>query len=47
MLVNLDPNKQAIEACFPQRREKENYSSLFSNGDKVQPVQGQKVLGQF
>ena len=34
MLFNPDPIKQTVEVCFPQKRDKENYSSLilmFSN----------------
>ena len=45
MLFNPDPNKQALEVYFSQKRDKENYPSLTFNGDKVQPVPRQKHLG--
>ena len=45
MLFNTDPNKQALEVHFSQKRDKENYPSLTFNGDKVQSVPCQKHLG--
>ena len=45
MLSNPDPNKQALEVHFAQKRDKENYPSLTFNGDKVQSVPCQKHLG--
>lgn len=47
MLANPDPNKHTVEVCFLQKPERENFSSLFSNGDKLQAVPSQNVLGQF
>ena len=45
MLFNPDPNKQALEVHFSQKRDKENYSSLSFNGDVILSVPCQKHLG--
>ena len=44
MLFNPDPNKQALEVLFSQKRDKENYPPLTFNGDKVQSVPCQKTF---
>ena len=31
MSFNPDPNKQAIEVCFSNKRDKENYPPYFNN----------------
>ena len=45
MLFNPDPNKQALEGHFSQKRDRENYPSLTFNSDKVQSVPCQNHLG--
>ena len=46
MLFNADPNKQAVEILFSKRQyEKNNYSPVNFNGDKVQTAISQKHLG--
>ena len=39
MSVNPDPNKQAIEVRFSNKRDKENYQPLQLNSSDVQPQQ--------
>ena len=45
MSVNPDPNKQAIEVCFSNKRDKENYQPLQFNSTDVQIADSQKHLG--
>ena len=46
MLFNADPNKRAVEILFSKRQhEKNNYSPVNFNGDKVQTAISQKHLG--
>ena len=45
MFFNPDPNKQAIEVCFSNKRDKGNYPSLHFNITNVQGVGSQKHLG--
>ena len=45
MSFNLDPNKQAIEVCFSNTRDKENYPPLQFNNTDVQIADSQKHLG--
>ena len=46
MLFNANPNKQAVEILFSKRQpEKNNYSPVNFNGDKVQTAISQKHLG--
>ena len=45
MLFNPDPSKQAIEICFSQKRDNENYPLLAFNDAKVQLGTSQKHLG--
>ena len=44
-MFNPDPSKQAIEICFSNKHENENYPSLVFNGTKVQLATSQKHLG--
>ena len=45
MSFNPDPNKQAIEVCFSNKRDKENYQPLQFNSTDVQIADSQKHLG--
>ena len=45
MPFNPDPNKQAIEVCFSNKRDKENYQPLQFNSTGVQIDDSQKHLG--
>ena len=45
MSFNPDPNKQAIEVCFSNKRDKENYPPLKFNSTDVQIAESQKHLG--
>ena len=45
MLFNSDPSKQAMEICFSQKRDNENYPSLVFNDTIVQLANSQKHLG--
>ena len=45
MLFNPDPSKQAVEICFPYKRDTENYPSLVFNDTYVQLANSQKHLG--
>ena len=45
MLFNPDPIKQAIEACFSNKRDKVVYSSLKFNNNAVQSANSQMHLG--
>ena len=45
MSFNPDPNKQAIEVCFSNKRDKGNYPPLHSNSTNVQSADSQKHLG--
>ena len=45
MLFNPDPSKQAVEICFPYKRDTENYLSLVFNDTYVQLANSQKHLG--
>ena len=44
MSFNPDPNKQAIEVCFSNKRDKENYPPLQFNNTNVQMADSQKHL---
>ena len=44
MLFNPDTIKKVIEACFSQKREKNNYTSLTLNSDNVQSANKQRYL---
>ena len=45
MSFNPDPNKQAIEVCFSNKRDKGNYPPLHFNSTNVQVADSQKHLG--
>ena len=45
MSFNLDPNKQAIEVLFSNKRDKENYPPLQFNSTYIQIADSQKYLG--
>ena len=45
MSFSSDPNKQAIEVCFSNKRDKENYQPLQFNSTDVQITNSQKHLG--
>ena len=45
MSFNPDPNKQAIEVCFCNKRDRENYPLLVFNKTNVQVADSQKHLG--
>ena len=45
MSFNPDPNKQAIEVCFSNKCDKENYPSLQFNNTDGQIADSQKHLG--
>ena len=45
MSFNPDPNKQAIEVCFSNKRNKVNCSFLHFNSTNVQVAASQKHLG--
>ena len=45
MSFNPDPNKQAIEVCFSNKRDKENYQPLQFNSSDVQIADSHKHLG--
>ena len=45
MSFNPDPNKQAIEVCFSNKCDKENYPPLRFNNTNVQLADNQKHLG--
>ena len=45
MSFNHDPNKQAIEVCFSNKRDKENCPPLQFHSTNVQVVDSQKHLG--
>ena len=45
MSFNHDPNKQAIEVCFSNKRDKGNYPPLQFHSTNVQVVDSQKHLG--
>ena len=45
MSFNPDPNKQAIEVCFSDKRDKGNYPPLHFNNTKVQVADNQEHLG--
>ena len=45
MPFNPDPNKQAIDVYFSNKRDKENYLPLQFNSTDVQRADGQKHLG--
>ena len=45
MSFNPDPNKQAIEVCFSNKRDKGNYPPLKFNSTDVQIAESQKHLG--
>ena len=44
MSFKLNPNKQAIEECFSNKRDKGNYPPLHFNSTNVQVVDSQKHL---
>ena len=43
-VFNPGPNKEAIEVCFSNKRDKKNYTPLIFNSAKVQLVDSQKHL---
>ena len=45
MFFNPDPNKQAIEVCFSNKCNKENYQPLQFNSSDVQIADSHKHLG--
>ena len=45
MFFNPDPNKQAIEVCFSNKRDKVNYPPSHFNSTNVQVADSQKHLG--
>ena len=45
MSFNPDPNKHAIEMCFSNKRDKENYPPLHFNSTNIQVADSQKHLG--
>ena len=45
MSFNPDPNKQAIEVCFSNKRDRENYLPLQFNSSDVQIADSHKHLG--
>ena len=45
MSFNPDPNKQAIEVCFSNKCDKENYQPLQFNSSDVQIADSHKHLG--
>ena len=44
---NPDPNKQAIEVCFSNKRDNENYQPLQFNSTDLQIADSQKHLGSI
>ena len=45
MPFNSDPNKQALEVCFSNKRDKGNYPPFNFNNTNIQVADNQKHLG--